>query len=139
MQDLHTIDLEDFKYGGTNITSLRLVDPSNAALQDLIHTWETLDGADLGTGEVAGYTSLGSLQDIFEAAGRFPPQSSPILPSDFGRQGHNQGGSGSEKKQSVEVTEASPVNVSAMSVSGASLLLALYRIHKLHTQVTLSY
>ena len=25
--DLHLVDLEEFKYGGTNITSLRLVDP----------------------------------------------------------------------------------------------------------------
>ena len=28
-QDLHMVELEDFKYGGTNITALRLVDPSN--------------------------------------------------------------------------------------------------------------
>ena len=27
--DLHMVELEDFKYGGTNITALRLVDPSN--------------------------------------------------------------------------------------------------------------
>ena len=25
--DLHLVDMEEFKYGGTNITSLRLVDP----------------------------------------------------------------------------------------------------------------
>ena len=29
MQDLHMVELEDFKYGGTNITALRLVDPAN--------------------------------------------------------------------------------------------------------------
>ena len=28
-QDLHMVELEDFKYGGTNITALRLVDPSD--------------------------------------------------------------------------------------------------------------
>ena len=27
-QDLHMVELEDFKYGGTNITALRLVDPA---------------------------------------------------------------------------------------------------------------
>ena len=26
--DLHLVDLEDFKYGGTNITAFRLVDPA---------------------------------------------------------------------------------------------------------------
>ena len=29
LQDLHMVELEDFKYGGTNITALRLVDPAN--------------------------------------------------------------------------------------------------------------
>ena len=27
--DMHSIDLEDFKFGGTNITAFRLVDPHN--------------------------------------------------------------------------------------------------------------
>ena len=27
--DLHLVDLEDFKYGGTNITAFRLVDPAH--------------------------------------------------------------------------------------------------------------
>ncbi|GIX92217.1 glutamate receptor ionotropic, kainate 2 [Caerostris extrusa] len=35
-QDLHTIDMEDFKYGKTNITGFRLVDENNADLQALV-------------------------------------------------------------------------------------------------------
>ena len=31
--DLHLVDLEEFKYGGTNITSLRLVDPFRDKVQ----------------------------------------------------------------------------------------------------------
>ena len=31
--DLHLIDMEEFKYGGTNITALRLVDPHRPAVQ----------------------------------------------------------------------------------------------------------
>ncbi|GBM80366.1 Glutamate receptor ionotropic, kainate 2 [Araneus ventricosus] len=34
--DLHTIDMEDFKYGKTNITGFRLVDENNADLQALV-------------------------------------------------------------------------------------------------------
>ena len=29
-QDLHLVDLEHFKYAGTNLTAFRLVDPQNA-------------------------------------------------------------------------------------------------------------
>lgn len=35
-QDLHTIDMEDFKYGKTNITGFRLVDDNNADLHGLV-------------------------------------------------------------------------------------------------------
>ena len=31
--DLHLVDMEEFKYGGTNITALRLVDPYRPAVQ----------------------------------------------------------------------------------------------------------
>ncbi|KAK4297158.1 hypothetical protein Pmani_030406 [Petrolisthes manimaculis] len=37
--DLHTVDLEDFRHGGTNITSLRLVDPDNPLVQRVIQDW----------------------------------------------------------------------------------------------------
>ena len=33
--DLHLVDMEEFKYGGTNITSLRLVDPYRSNVQVL--------------------------------------------------------------------------------------------------------
>jgi hypothetical protein len=35
-QDLHPLDLEDFRYGGTNITAFRLVDPNNPLVMDVI-------------------------------------------------------------------------------------------------------
>ena len=37
--DMHTIDLEDFKYGGTNITSFRLVDPDNPEVVNVVRSW----------------------------------------------------------------------------------------------------
>ena len=39
LQDLHLVDLEDFKYGGTNITSFRLVDPHNPEVKDVVKSW----------------------------------------------------------------------------------------------------
>lgn len=40
IQDLHTIDLEEFKYGGTNVTAFRLIDPDNLHVQQIIRAWE---------------------------------------------------------------------------------------------------
>lgn len=40
--DLHSVELEEFKYGGTNITAFRLVDPYNSVVQSTIRNW-TLD------------------------------------------------------------------------------------------------
>jgi hypothetical protein len=37
--DLHSVDLEEFKYGGTNITALRLVDPEKPELQKVVRNW----------------------------------------------------------------------------------------------------
>ncbi|XP_068223506.1 glutamate receptor ionotropic, kainate 2-like [Palaemon carinicauda] len=37
--DLHTVEVEDFRHGGTNITSLRIVDPENPLVQRVIHDW----------------------------------------------------------------------------------------------------
>ncbi|XP_045593286.1 glutamate receptor ionotropic, kainate 2 isoform X4 [Procambarus clarkii] len=37
--DLHTVDLEDFRHGGTNITALRIVDPENPLVQRVIQDW----------------------------------------------------------------------------------------------------
>ena len=39
--DIHTINLEEFKYGGTNITAFRLVDPENVEVQNAINNWVT--------------------------------------------------------------------------------------------------
>ena len=33
------MDLEDFKYGGTNITAFRLVDPQNNEVQAVVKSW----------------------------------------------------------------------------------------------------
>lgn len=38
-QDLHTVELEDFRHGGTNITCLRLVDPENPLVQRVMKDW----------------------------------------------------------------------------------------------------
>ena len=38
-QDLHMVELEDFKYGGTNITAVRLVDPGREAVQSVVREW----------------------------------------------------------------------------------------------------
>ena len=36
-QDLHSVDLEEFKHGGTNITAFRLVDPEKT--QKVVLDW----------------------------------------------------------------------------------------------------
>lgn len=33
------MDLEEFKYGGTNITALRLVDPEGAEVKKAVKSW----------------------------------------------------------------------------------------------------
>lgn len=43
MQDLHAVDLEDFKHGGTNITAFRLVDPQNSDVENVLKEWNTGD------------------------------------------------------------------------------------------------
>ena len=37
--DLHTIDLEDFKHGGTNITAFSLLDPHNPRVRSVVRSW----------------------------------------------------------------------------------------------------
>ena len=37
--DLHLVDLEDFKYGGTNITAFRLVDPARSEVVSVVESW----------------------------------------------------------------------------------------------------
>ena len=43
--DLHSIDLEDFKFGGSNITAFRLVDPHNPEVVEVISTFQNEAGA----------------------------------------------------------------------------------------------
>ncbi|GLG96199.1 Ionotropic receptor 25a, partial [Gryllus bimaculatus] len=37
--DLHAVDLDEFKYGGTNITAFRLVDPDDPEVQRVLKDW----------------------------------------------------------------------------------------------------
>ncbi|XP_059486426.1 glutamate receptor ionotropic, kainate 2-like isoform X2 [Neocloeon triangulifer] len=37
--DLHTVDLEEFRYGRTNITSLRILDPTSQEVQNVVQDW----------------------------------------------------------------------------------------------------
>lgn len=41
-QDLHTIDLEDYKFAKTKITSFKLVDSTNPELHSLLADWSLL-------------------------------------------------------------------------------------------------
>lgn len=41
--DLHTIDLEPYQHGGTNITGLRMVDPQSAFVQMTVKRWADLE------------------------------------------------------------------------------------------------
>ncbi|KAL2729547.1 hypothetical protein V1478_005837 [Vespula squamosa] len=38
-KDLHSVDLEEFKHGGTNITAFRLVDPEKPEIQRVVQDW----------------------------------------------------------------------------------------------------
>ncbi|GIY33613.1 glutamate receptor ionotropic, kainate 1 [Caerostris extrusa] len=40
-EDLHTVDLEDFQYGGTNITGYKLVDEDSQAYADALESWRS--------------------------------------------------------------------------------------------------
>lgn len=37
---MHGVDLEEFKYGGTNITAFRLVDPEKPEIQRVVRDWQ---------------------------------------------------------------------------------------------------
>ncbi|XP_059057471.1 glutamate receptor ionotropic, kainate 2 isoform X3 [Achroia grisella] len=54
--DLHSVDLEEFKYGGTNITALRLLDPERSDVQKVIRDW-VYDEARKGRKLQLGHTS----------------------------------------------------------------------------------
>lgn len=44
LKDLHGVDLEEFKYGGTNITALRLVDPDGPEVRKSVRDWNASEG-----------------------------------------------------------------------------------------------
>nr|CAD7443085.1 unnamed protein product [Timema bartmani] len=59
--DLHSVDLEEFKYGGTNITAFRLVDPEKPELQKVVREWvygELRYGRKLDLGSAKTETAL---------------------------------------------------------------------------------
>lgn len=37
--DLQILDLDEFKYGGTNVTAFRLVDPDSVAVENTVSEW----------------------------------------------------------------------------------------------------
>lgn len=41
--DLQTIKLDEFKYGGTNITAFRLVDPYSPLVENTVRDWSMSD------------------------------------------------------------------------------------------------
>lgn len=54
--DLQTINLDEFKYGGTNITAFRLVDPNSALVQSTMRDWQmAADEAQPGGGANSTY------------------------------------------------------------------------------------
>lgn len=56
VQDLHSVDLEEFKYGGTNITALRLLDPDRTDVQRVVRDW-VYDEARKGRKNQLGHTT----------------------------------------------------------------------------------
>ena len=38
-QDLHMVNLDDFKYGGTNLTAFRLLDPDREEVKQVVQDW----------------------------------------------------------------------------------------------------
>lgn len=42
MQDFHTINYEPFIYGGTNITTVRLINPEDTYVQDVTKSWSQM-------------------------------------------------------------------------------------------------
>ena len=37
------VDLEEFKYAGTNLTAFRMVDPENEEVKETLRTWNLKD------------------------------------------------------------------------------------------------
>ncbi|CAL4122174.1 unnamed protein product, partial [Meganyctiphanes norvegica] len=52
--DLHLVDLEDFKYGGSNVTAVRLIDPDREAVRSLMNEFNRWSGGAGGGGGGGG-------------------------------------------------------------------------------------
>lgn len=84
------MDLEDFKHGGTNITSLRLVNLDSPVLQQLVRDWSMDPAANIGDmfgGEIVSGYSFAGISNVFQApphsslsGSGSKPQSSALLP-----------------------------------------------------------
>nr|QHN69189.1 ionotropic receptor 8 [Sirex nitobei] len=64
--DLHSVDLEEFKYGGTNITAFRLVDPEKPEIQRVVRDWiygEQRYGRKLDMGQSTNKTETALMYD----------------------------------------------------------------------------
>ncbi|CAK1585393.1 unnamed protein product [Parnassius mnemosyne] len=64
--DLHSVDLEEFKYGGTNITALRLLDPERSDVQRVVRDWvydEARKGRKLQLGHTSAKTETALMYD----------------------------------------------------------------------------
>ncbi|XP_024943087.1 glutamate receptor ionotropic, kainate 2 isoform X6 [Cephus cinctus] len=64
--DLHSVDLEEFKYGGTNITAFRLVDSEKPEIQTVVRDWiygEQRYGRKLDMGQSTNKTETALMYD----------------------------------------------------------------------------
>ncbi|XP_047735687.1 glutamate receptor ionotropic, kainate 2-like, partial [Hyalella azteca] len=69
--DLHTVDLEDFKYSGTNTTALRLINLSDGTLQQILRDWsaDLDDSGNIFGGEIVS-TELALVYDAVQLFAR---------------------------------------------------------------------
>ncbi|XP_046399579.1 glutamate receptor ionotropic, kainate 2-like [Ischnura elegans] len=55
--DLHTLDLEPFQYGGTNITGVQLIDPADPLVNTTLNEWRDFERAGKGRMD-SGYHNI---------------------------------------------------------------------------------
>lgn len=67
--DLQTINLDEFKYGGTNITAFRLVDPNNPLVQSTMRDWQMTAAEDGNNGRRTGPTTTAATSNSSETGG----------------------------------------------------------------------
>lgn len=67
--DLHTIDLEPYQHGGTNITGLRMVDPNSTIVEMAVKRWADLElrkGKNLGISPQTLTVSMALIHDAVQ-------------------------------------------------------------------------